>query len=217
MSTAVLLTLALAASDLSPQAQQEAKELAHRSQLEYDLDHADAALRDIERAYFLDPLPGLLFNLGQCHRKLGHWEKAETAYRNYLRYKPEAPNRETVLQLIEEMHRNVEQEQERERDREQERERQRRAEAVMVVPAPAPRPPPPPSAVTAPLPSPPVASPPPSERPKRSPWTFGPRNRHSPVPPTRWLGRSLGLAPLQRRSRSWEPSRCRTTNLPALR
>ncbi|HUB07054.1 MAG TPA: tetratricopeptide repeat protein [Myxococcales bacterium] len=119
-----LLALTLAQPRVSPAAEREAKELARRSQLEFDLDHAAAALRDIERAYLLDPLPGFLFNLGQCHRKLGHWEQAETSYRNYLHYRPEAPNREIVLQLIEEVHR---------------RRVQASAPAVVVVPVPAPR------------------------------------------------------------------------------
>jgi tetratricopeptide (TPR) repeat protein len=120
---------------VSRHAEQEARELARRSQLEYDLDHAEAALRDIERAYLLDPLPALLFNLGQCHRKLGHWEPAETAYRNYLRYRPDASNRKLVLELLDQVHR--------------ERVRAQQAAAVRAAPAPlrASIAPPPPSAV----------------------------------------------------------------------
>jgi tetratricopeptide (TPR) repeat protein len=104
---AAFLALALATpqAEVSPAAAQEAKELAHRSQLEYDVGSAEDALRDVKRAYLLDPLPGLLFNLGQCQRKLKHWEDAEIAFRNYLRYRPDAQNRETVLALIDEMQR----------------------------------------------------------------------------------------------------------------
>jgi tetratricopeptide (TPR) repeat protein len=101
-----LLALTLTApGQVSADAAHEAQTLAHRSALEYDLGHAEDALRDIERAYLLDPLPGLLFNLAQCHRKLEHWKQAEEAYRNFLHHRPNAPNRETVLELIEEMKR----------------------------------------------------------------------------------------------------------------
>jgi len=105
VSAPLLLALALAApsSNVSPAAELEAKQLAHTSQLEFDLGHFEEALRDVERAYVLDPLPGLLFNLGQCHRQLKHWEQAEAAYRSYLHYRPNAPNRETVLKLIDEV------------------------------------------------------------------------------------------------------------------
>jgi tetratricopeptide (TPR) repeat protein len=97
-----LLALALA-GPVSSDAAREAADLAHRSELEYDLGHAEEALHDLERAYLLDPRPGLLFNLGQAQRMLKHWEQAATAYRSYLRRRPDAANREEVLQLIEEM------------------------------------------------------------------------------------------------------------------
>jgi tetratricopeptide (TPR) repeat protein len=105
VSAPLLLALALAApsSNVSPAAELEAKQLAHTSQLEFDLGHFEEALRDVERAYVLDPLPGLLFNLGQCHRQLKHWEQAETAFRSFLRYQPNAPNRQVVLNLIKQM------------------------------------------------------------------------------------------------------------------
>jgi len=152
---------------VSPQAELEAKELARRSQREYDLEHPDEALRDIERAYLLDPRPGLLFNLGQCHRKLHHWEQAETAYRSYLHYRPDAPNREVVLELIEEMR----------------QERLRAPPPVVIVPLPAPVP------VPRVAPSPPRAKPPPrSPAPpvaKAPPPTAGPAVP-PPIPPNVW-------------------------------
>ena len=105
MLAAAFLALALTAppEHVSADVEREAQELARLSAREFDLGHAEEALRDIEHAYLLDPLPGLLFNLGQCHRKLKHWEQAELAYRSYLHCRPNAPNRETVLKLIEEV------------------------------------------------------------------------------------------------------------------
>ena len=101
--SAALLVLTFASGAVSSDAAREAADLAHRSELEYDLGHAEEALNDLERAYLLDPRPGLLFNLGQAQRMLKHWEQAATAYRSYLRRRPDAANREEVLQLIEEM------------------------------------------------------------------------------------------------------------------
>ncbi len=102
MPAAALIALTLM-GQVSSDSAKEAADLAHRSELEYDLGHAEEALRDLERAYLLDPRPGLLFNLGQAHRMLKHWEQAATSYRSYLRRRPDAANREEVLQLIEEM------------------------------------------------------------------------------------------------------------------
>jgi tetratricopeptide (TPR) repeat protein len=168
--TAVLLALQLAApGGVAPEDAKKAMELARRSGLEYDLGHAEDALRDIEQAYLLDPAPGLLFNLGQCHKLLKHWEQAETAYRNYLHHRPNAPNRATVLQLIDEVHRA-----------------QLAAAPVPAQPPavqPAPAAPPPtmisvPLVTTAPAPAPPEAvaaqatEPAPAKPVRAGPWVF---------------------------------------------
>ncbi len=101
MHMAVALLLVLAAGPGGDA--KKSQELAKRSIREYDLGQLDAALHDVEEAYLLDPVPALLFNVGQCHRALEHWKDAERAFRNYLRYRPNAPNREVVEQLIDEM------------------------------------------------------------------------------------------------------------------
>ncbi|MHB8418063.1 MAG: hypothetical protein ACYDCL_08300 [Myxococcales bacterium] len=80
-----------------------ARDLAKRSMVEYDAGDFDKALADAQQAYELTPLPGLLFNLGQCHRALHHWERAEFFYRGYLRKKPDAKNRAEVEALIAQM------------------------------------------------------------------------------------------------------------------
>jgi hypothetical protein len=102
----LLLALALAATDASAAAAPNADEihkLTLQSMREYNASDFDAALRDAKRAYELSGLPGLLFNLGQCHRMLGHWKDAEFSYRRYLREKKDASNRAEVLALIEQV------------------------------------------------------------------------------------------------------------------
>ena len=51
------------------------------------------ALAAYEAAFEVDPLPELLFNIGQCHRNLGDYRSAVFSFRKYLRLRPAAPNR----------------------------------------------------------------------------------------------------------------------------
>ncbi len=74
-----------------------------RSIFEYDTGKYAKALADIERAYELDPLPALLFNVGQCLRALGRHREAAISFRSYLRDSPRAKNRAEVEALVAEM------------------------------------------------------------------------------------------------------------------
>ncbi len=86
-----------------PEVSPEFQELVKKSMTDYNLGYFDSALKEAEQAYRIDPRPALLFNLGQCHRSLKHWERAEFFYRSYLRNNPSAKNKEVVLDLIEKM------------------------------------------------------------------------------------------------------------------
>jgi tetratricopeptide (TPR) repeat protein len=97
--------LALSAT---PAQKQEARDLSRRSIVEYNGGEFEKALADIQRAYDLDPRPGMLFNLAQCHRGLEHWKKAKFFYESYLREVPGAPNRKNVLNILEEVDKKVE-------------------------------------------------------------------------------------------------------------
>ena len=80
----------------SPVDVREAERLVHASINDYDHGFFDKALHEAEDAYRLDPLPLILFNIGQCHRALEHWEKAAFYFHRYLQKLPEAPNRSLV-------------------------------------------------------------------------------------------------------------------------
>jgi tetratricopeptide (TPR) repeat protein len=71
----------------------------------YDLAEYEAALREFKEAYRAIGDPAFLFNIAQCHRKLGHAQDAITFYRNYLRRAPHAANRAEVERLIGELER----------------------------------------------------------------------------------------------------------------
>jgi len=102
---ASLLICAAAGAGQPPTGPQseDAAALARRSVIEYDAGEFDKALADATRAYELDPHPEMLFNLGQCHRALGHWQQAEFFYRGFLRQRPDTEARPKVEKLIAKM------------------------------------------------------------------------------------------------------------------
>jgi hypothetical protein len=69
----------------------------------FDLSEWDQALVEFKEAYRLKPDPTFLYNIAQCHRRLGHVGEALTFYKTYLRRAPDAPNREEVERRIQEL------------------------------------------------------------------------------------------------------------------
>jgi tetratricopeptide (TPR) repeat protein len=62
------------------------------------------ALAAFDAAYALAPLPGFLFNVAQCHRQLGAFERAAFFYKRYLALSEKEPaNGALVKELIAEM------------------------------------------------------------------------------------------------------------------
>ena len=100
----------------------------------YNLDEFAPALAEFREAYRLKPDPSFLFNIAQCHRKLGEIDAALDFYRKYLRNLPNAPNRADIERMIAEL-------------------RARQASAPAATPPPAPEAPvtpaPPPAAPAA--------------------------------------------------------------------
>ncbi|WP_225408681.1 tetratricopeptide repeat protein [Stigmatella hybrida] len=100
------LVLPLAASAAAPT--EEAKTAARAKFAEgnafYEQGNFRQALSSFDAAYNLVPLPAFLFNVAQCHRQLGSYERAATFYRRYLALSPkEPPNAPLVKDLITEM------------------------------------------------------------------------------------------------------------------
>jgi tetratricopeptide (TPR) repeat protein len=71
----------------------------------YDLAEYEGALAEFKEAYRAVGDPAFLFNIAQCHRKLGHAQDAITFYKNYLRRAPNAANRAEVERRITELER----------------------------------------------------------------------------------------------------------------
>jgi hypothetical protein len=79
---------------------ERAKVLFAEGNQHFDLGELDQALELYKRAYRIKPLPAFLFNIAQCHRKLGHHQDAITMYQSYLVGVPAATNRAMVESLI---------------------------------------------------------------------------------------------------------------------
>jgi tetratricopeptide (TPR) repeat protein len=138
----------------TPEETARSREHNAAARIHYDLKEYEPALQEFKDAYrsVLDPV--FLFNIAQCHWKLGHEREAVDFYRNYLRRAPNAPNRPEVERRVQELE-----------------------ASLKARPAPAPQPampePPPPPLSPEPTvliaPPPMVASPPPILTAQRTP------------------------------------------------
>ncbi|MBA3452857.1 MAG: tetratricopeptide repeat protein [Deltaproteobacteria bacterium] len=79
---------------------ERAKVLFTRGNQHYNLGEFVHALEYYRRAYRAMPLSAFLFNIAQCHRKLGQHADAVTMYQSYLVGVPDAENKALVESLI---------------------------------------------------------------------------------------------------------------------
>lgn len=66
----------------------------------YNQGNYEKALEQFEEAYRLQPLPELLYNIGQCHERLQDVPASIEAYSLYLEQKPDAEDRQAVEEKI---------------------------------------------------------------------------------------------------------------------
>jgi len=78
----------------------EAKVEVERAEVQYKLGRFDEALEGYSRAYELVNAPGLLFNIGQCHRNLKSYERAIFFFQEYLREETRPERRTLANELI---------------------------------------------------------------------------------------------------------------------
>src|SRR5262249_49133839 len=78
----------LASAASAPGGVEAARTLARKGTSLYDLGKYPEALEAFESAYQKKPVPGLLFNIAQCHRQMGQLEQAARVYKSYLRTDP---------------------------------------------------------------------------------------------------------------------------------
>lgn len=104
-----LIVLAPAARSFADAgSERAAKDAVDRAVSEYNLGHFAESSAFFEKAYRLDPAPILLFNIGQCQRRLGDNERALFSYRRFLDVAPAtAPQRPEVEKRIAELELSV--------------------------------------------------------------------------------------------------------------
>ena len=82
--------------------------LFEQAEAKFNLGRFDEALTDYQAAYEVEPLPAFLFNIGQCYRNMGNYERAQFFFRRYTALDPRSPNRPAAERLIAEMDRMAE-------------------------------------------------------------------------------------------------------------
>jgi tetratricopeptide (TPR) repeat protein len=97
---AALPLLATATPAIAADPREDAKALSKRAGTAFKVARFQEALDLYTQAYERFPAPALLFNLGQCNKNLGHYERALFFFQGYLRDKPDAANRAAVETLI---------------------------------------------------------------------------------------------------------------------
>jgi tetratricopeptide (TPR) repeat protein len=80
----------------------QAKVLFEQATADYKVGRFDSALSRYEQAHKLFPAAQFLFNIAQCHRALGNYQRAIFFFEGYLREAPAAPNKDLVEDLIRE-------------------------------------------------------------------------------------------------------------------
>jgi hypothetical protein len=104
---ASLLSVSASAAAGGGDDEKEARRLFERAELEFNVGKFAEALTDYQSAYEAKPLPGFLFNIAQCYRNMGNYERARFFFRRYLALDPHASNRHRVDELIAEMSRQL--------------------------------------------------------------------------------------------------------------
>lgn len=93
----------LRANEGAPSVEEQAQALYGEGEAAYAAGQYNDALQSFIAAYELIPVAGLLFNIGQAHRKLGHHREAADFFQRYLNEESEAiPNKAEVVDLIRE-------------------------------------------------------------------------------------------------------------------
>jgi len=78
----------------------KAREHLRKASVHYDLQEFRKALTEFREAYRLKNDPVILFDMGQCDRKMGHYREAIDFYKSYLRKVPSGANRSEAERLI---------------------------------------------------------------------------------------------------------------------
>lgn len=111
LGVCALAPLSAVGAELTGDAKAQARQKYTEGNEAYEHGEFRKALTAFDAAYQLAPLPGFLFNVAQCHRQLGAYERAAFFYRRYLALSDKEPsNAPMVKDLIAEMDSKAKQE-----------------------------------------------------------------------------------------------------------
>jgi tetratricopeptide (TPR) repeat protein len=103
-SSLLLLLLALAPlAHARESVEAQARRIALEGKKAFDTGDFATAIARYQAAYKLKAAPGLLFNLGQCHRKTGALEEARSYFKRYLETNPPEAQAKATEQVIAEV------------------------------------------------------------------------------------------------------------------
>lgn len=106
-AVAALLVLAIAAPAAAQTTSDHELALAlfKHSDEAYKRGDFKGAVADLEKAYSLEPVPVLLYNLGRAYEGLGETKSAIDAYERYLKAQPDAEDHGAIEQRLVTLHR----------------------------------------------------------------------------------------------------------------
>lgn len=99
IAAAALVTL-LASANPAAGEPPSPRALFERAEVKFNVGNFRDAAADYQAAYELDHRPALLFDVAQCYRNLGDYERARFYYRRFLTLDPHTPNRRDTEALI---------------------------------------------------------------------------------------------------------------------
>ena len=85
---------------------EDPRKYVQKAKVHYDLGEFEKAAESYIEAYRLKSVPGVLFNIAQCYRQAGLYEKARQFYRSFMRESPDAKSRglaESALKEVEDL------------------------------------------------------------------------------------------------------------------
>jgi tetratricopeptide (TPR) repeat protein len=79
----------------------KAERIFEQARVHYNLGQYELAVKEFEESYLLSKHPELLLSIGHCYRLLGKNQEAILVYKSFLRERPDDPERDEILGMIE--------------------------------------------------------------------------------------------------------------------
>lgn len=88
------------AAEPAPVARKQAQSIYAEGEKAFAQGHFEEALAAFQKAYLLDPVPVLLYNIARTNEELGRFSEAIRYFESYLARVPDAPDRKDVEQRL---------------------------------------------------------------------------------------------------------------------